>query len=262
MASVRLLIESIRSFGGDLSASPIWVLLDRELEGDFVLPSELEAETLPMTIPESICHYELADKVCACAEAERKTSQQTRSLVWLSHDTLVVNPPVLFSLDSGHDAALRPVHIRNVGVPVAEPLDDFWSGVFECVGLADTDYSVESFVDGQTIRAYSNSHSYSVDPSVGLFRRWLECFEKLVCDPAFQDSSCSDDLHMTFLHQAVLSALTVAMMPPERIQIIPTTYSYPYNLQSSVPSGNRAKELNQLVSVVYEDLPLHPDYIE
>lgn len=129
---------------------------------------------------------------------------------------------------------------RNVGVSVAEPLDDFWSRVFERVGIADTDYSVESFVDGQKIRAYFNSHSYRVDPSVGLFRRWLECFEGLVLDTEFQVSSCSDDLHRIFLHQAVLSALTVAMIDSERIRILPPSYSYPYNLNAAVhPNAER-----------------------
>ena len=262
MASVRLLIESIRSFGGRLSKSPIWLFQDVASSDLADIDHETDVDVLPMTVPESIKDYELSEKVWACAEAERLAASNVRSLVWLSPDTLIVNPPVLYELGDMYDAALRPVHIKNVGLATSEPLDGFWDGVYRSAGIADTDFTIESFVDEQEIRAYFNSHSYCVNPSIGLFRQWLNCFEKLVCDPAFQDSSCSDDLHMTFLHQAVLSALTVAMIPPERIQIIPTTYSYPYNLQSSVPSGNRAKELNQLVSVVYEDLPLHPDYIE
>lgn len=121
-----------------------------------------------MTFPESIKDYYLSDKVFACAEAERAAGTTARSLVWLSPDTLVVNPPVLYALDDATDAAIRPVHIRNVGIPVDEPLDPFWTGVFRCAGLDDTTYSVESFVDGQRVRAYCHSHSYCVNPSVGL----------------------------------------------------------------------------------------------
>lgn len=167
-----------------------------------------------------------------------------------------------FALSDDFDAALRPVHIRNVGIPIDEPIDGFWRGVMDCVGIDDVDYMVQSFVDGQKIRAYFNSHSYCVRPSIRLFRKWLTRFEKLACNKAYQTQFCSDELHRIFLHQAVLSALTVAMIQPERIEILPATYSYPYNLQKSVPTASRAAEMNQLVSVVYESLSLDPDRIE
>ncbi len=262
MRATRLLVESVRAFGGELSSCPIWIFGSRESASPEDLPSELGAEFHELEVPDSMKGFALAEKVVACAEAERLVDRGVRSLVWMSSDTLVVNPPVLYEMDEGHDAALRPVHIRNVGMPVGVPLDNFWQRVMEVAGIQDTDYSVESFVDRALIRAYFNSHSYCANPSIGLFQEWLRCFEKLVNDAGFQEEGCSDELHKIFLHQAVLSALTVAMIPDECIRILPPTYSYPYNLQMSIPPDRRVRAMNELVSVVYEDLPMNPDEIE
>jgi len=258
--NTRLLVDSIRAFGGDLRSAPITVFFEHGVEIDNRGWSGVEFQ--PLRVPKSIRGYELSDKVSACAEAERLLEGRAEAIVWLSSDTLIVNPPMQYLLDDDTDAALRPVHIRNVGSPVEEDPDVFWRGVLRSVGLQDMECVVESFVDGQRIRAYFNSHSYCVNPRLGLFREWLGCFDKLVNDAGFQEEACADELHRIFLHQAVLSALTVAMIPDERIRILPPTYSYPYNLQMSIPPDRRARTMNELASVVYEDLPMNPDEIE
>jgi hypothetical protein len=185
-----------------------------------------------------------------------------RSLIWLSPDCLIIKSPLLFDLAPAWDAAVRPVHVRNVGLLATEPLDGFWRKVYETVGVQDVQTTVESFVDAQHIRAYFNSHALAVDPSKGLFRRWFECFEALVCDQEFQLSSCRDERHRIFLHQAVLSALVVTLLDPERIRMLPPDYSYPYNLHQVVPPDRRALALNDLVSIAYEDRSLDPDVVD
>lgn len=262
LATARLLIESIRSFGGGLGSCPIWLFDFRPSDAADEFPRELEVRFVPAMVPATSKDYELADKVFACAEAERLAESEVRSLVWLSPDSLMVSPPILYDLGNNYHAAVRPVHIKNVGLSVDEPLDGYWTRIIEAAGAVGSDYTVESFVDGQRIRAYFNSHSYCVNPSVGLFRRWYECFESLVADNEFQSSFCSDELHRIFLHQAVLSALTVAMIDSDRIMILPPTYSYPYNLHGSVPPDRRATTLTELVSIVYEDLSIDPEEID
>ena len=121
MASVRLLIESIRSFGGGLSKSPIWLFQDVASSDLADIEHETDVDVLPMTVRESIKDHELSEKVWACAEVERLSASNVRSLVWLSPDTLIVNPPVLYELGDMYDAALRPVHIKNVGLTTSEP---------------------------------------------------------------------------------------------------------------------------------------------
>jgi hypothetical protein len=91
-----------------------------------------------------------------------------------------------------------------------------------------------------------------------LLRQWLECFEVLVGDQAFQSAYCQDERHQVFLHQAVLSALIATRLDPQRVRILPPIYSYPYNLHPSVPCDWRAQALDDLVCVAYEERSLDP----
>ena len=260
-ASATLLAESIREFGGKLGSSPIWLFDFGAFgdEGGFL--SDLNVKSVSAKVPESVEGYELASKVHSCAEAERLAPSRIESLIWVSPDSVVVNVPELYILDENHDVAVRPVHIKNIGLAVGEPPNAYWSRVLDITGAESSEFVVESFVDRRRLRGYFNSHSYCVKPSLGLFRRWFECFRSLVQEENFQSSSCSDDLSRIFLHQAILSALTTSMIDHDRISILPPTYCYPYNLHSSIPAEDRANTLNQLTSFVYEDRSVDPRQI-
>jgi len=255
----RLLIDSLRSFGGEMSSCPVWLFA---VDPGKAPCDELKApgvQVIPLELPQSIVDYILGDKVYVCAHAERLAPAGVQSLVWMDLSCLVVQPPRLFDLGEAFDAALRPVHIRNVGLTLAEPLDDFWRTIYQVVGVQDILTAVESFVDDQVLRAYFNTHAFSVNPSRGLLCGWLEYFERLVGDPGFQNGPCQDERHQVFLHQAVLSALLAARLPPERLRILPPTYNYPYNLQGSIPPEKRVSLLNDLTCLTYEDRSIHPD---
>lgn len=260
--SARLLIDSIRSFGGALGHSPIWLFEGNPPEAPCNRLQSLGVRVLPLTIPGKVARYYYSAKVHACARAEDLATSAVRSLIWLSPEFLVVNPPLLLDLAPSFDAAVRPVHFKNVGLLAAEPLDDFWKQIYETVGTNDVHPPVESFLDALRIRPYFNTHAFALDPQKGLCRRWLDCFESLVCDRAFQLRVCSDQSHQVFLHQAILSAIIVTMLAPHRIRALPPEYNYPYNLHPSVPLDRRAPALNDLVTVAYDDRPLDPRVVD
>jgi len=254
----RLLIDSLRAFGGDLGQSPVWVFdaIPYDATGEGL--ANVNVQVLPLRTPETVQGYLFADKVYACARAEELASAQVQSLIWIDPACLIVRPPQLYDLGGEFDAAVRPVHIRNVGLPPEEPLDAFWKKICETAGLDDIRTTVETFVDGKRIRAYFNSHAFAMNPAKGLLRRWFECFEALVRDEEYQRTACQDDRQRVFLHQAVWSALIAAGLAPQRVRILPPDYNYPYNLHASVPAGRRARALNDLVSFTYEDRSLDP----
>ena len=158
-------------------------------------------------------------------------------------------------------AAFRPVHIRNVGLALEDELDDYWRRIYQAVGIEDILLPVDSFVDGQRLRAYFNTHAFSIKSGLGLMQRWLEIFMQLVTDATFQSGPCSEQRHRIFLFQAVLSALVAKELPAGGIRVLPETYNYPYNLQEKVPAGKRASSLAGLVSLTYEGRDLNPDSI-
>ena len=254
----RVLVDSIRAFGGALSQCPVWLYEANPAQVPCADLQDLGVRVLPLDVPEGVRGYILSSKVCACAQAEALAAPETRSLVWLSPECLIARPPVLFDLGRSFDAAVRPVHIKNVGLLATERPDVFWSGVYEAVGVPDVEITIESFVDVQHIRAYYNSAAFAVRPSVGVFRRWFECFESLVGDETYQSTACQDEWHQIFLHQAVLSTLISTTLDPDRLRILPPDYGYPYNLHGSVLPDRRARTLNELVCAIYEERPINP----
>ena len=230
---LRLLIESLRAFGGQFSQAPFWIFWSSNYD-----PMELMSEYpekngvawIPLAAEDSLPRYYFARKVLACAQAEEVAAASVRSLVWLDPNCLIVQPPALFDLRPAYEAAFRPVHIRNVGSLAAEPLDEFWEPVYRTTGMQSMPFTVQSFVDAQTVRPYFNTNLFSIDPAKGVLRQWLEYFKALVTDQQFQAGACSSELHQIFLHQAILSTLVAKLLPVEHIRILPPEYSYPLHL--------------------------------
>lgn len=255
----RILIDSIRTFGGARRNDPIWLF---EANAPSAPCNDLAGNgvrVIPLNTPASVRDYLFGDKVSACAQAEALAPPEVQSLVWIDPICVVVNPPLLFDLGAAFDAAVRPVHVRNVGLLATDPLDEFWQTICATVGVNDIASTVESFADAQRLRAYYNSHAFALNPKTGLMRRWFALFEKLVGDQDFQARACADETHQVFLFQAILSALIATSLDPKRINILPPTYNYPYNLHARVPLERRAKSLNDLVCFTYEERSINPN---
>lgn len=256
-SAVRLLVESLRAFGGDLADAQFWIF-----STDPKCSSGLEDNRtgiLPISVPSHIAAYPFGIKVAACAQAEQLASPGTHSMVWIDPSCLIVQPPILFDLNQTFDAAFRPVHIRNVGLPPNDPLDAFWQGIYAACGVKDVSTMVTSFVDNQRLRTYFNTHAFSINPVLGLMRSWYETFQRLVEDQDFQKAACPDEHHQIFLFQALLSALIAVSMEPTRMRLLPPTYNYPYDLHDRVPPKRRAAALGDLVCFAYEDRSIHPN---
>lgn len=261
-ACARLLIDSIRSFGGALSSYPIRVFESRP---DRVPCAGLKGpgvEVVELSVPQSVAQYEYGDKVYACMVAEESAPAHVESLIYLTADSLILRPPDLFGLEASWDAAVRPVHIRNVGLGAHDAPDEFWGGVYRAVGVDDVARTVVSYVDQEHIRAYFNSAAFAVRPGTGAFRKWFECFETLVTDPDFQAGPCADERHRIFLHQAVLSTIIATSLDARRVRVLPDTYGYPYNLHGDVAPERRAAALDDLVCAIYHDRPIDPREID
>ncbi len=132
-------------------------------------------------------------------------------------------------------------------------MDDYWQRVYDCVGMKEVGYSVESFVDCQTLRPYFNTHCFSINSAVGLLQAWREAFKELFSEGTFQTGPCQDELHQVFLHQVIFSALVTRSLKRERICMLPPEYSYPLHLQERIPADRRFEFLNSTVCTVYEE---------
>jgi hypothetical protein len=256
---VQFLLNSLRTFGGTLKDCPVLVFQsysngeskpDFGWENVYVIPAEVDRE---------LSNYWFGEKVVVCSLAEEMGREYVRSLVWLSTRCLILHPPAQFDLNDSCDAALRPVHVKNIGLAIDEPINAFWRAVYDAVGVEDCPQVVQSFVDGYKLRPYFNTHLFSIDPSKDVLQTWLERFRVMISDEDFQSGPCHDQEHQIFLHQAILSALMVKMLDWERIRILPDEYSYPLHLHSDVPLHLRPASLNNQVCPVYEGIYRHPE---
>jgi hypothetical protein len=254
----RVLVRSLREFGGELRDESVWVFLVDPIEIAPDYFTDHGVEIIPIRIPSNLKQYYYGDKVYISARAEELAGPHVESLTLLAVENLIIQPPSLFAVQGSFDAAVRPVHIKNVGISITDAPDMYWRGVYEVVGIDDVSSKVESFIEGETIRAYFNSAAFSIRPAIGILRRWLECFLILVSDKAFQANNCQDEKHKIFLHQAVLSTLITSQLDEDGICILPPEYIYPYNLHESVPPHRRAKSLNELVSIYYGSRTVNP----
>jgi hypothetical protein len=255
----RLLIQSLRTFGGPLAGSTFWIIEADPMEAPCAELVGDAVEILPLAPTGALRSYWYGSKVAACARAEARSEGLYDSCVWMATDCLIVQPPKLLTLDPEFDIAVRPVHHRNIGLKANTPLDAYWSRVYAELGIDDVALVTPSFVKQEPLRAYFNTHALAVNPALGICRRWRDTFEALAGDPAFQSSACSDIPHRIFLHQATFSPIVATAIPEARIRILPPTYSYPYNLHDDVPADRRPASLNDLVSIAYEDRALTPN---
>lgn len=258
-----LLVDSLRTFGGDLARCPVWLIQGGAVISSPRMKGQDGLRVIPQGFDRNLRKYIFSSKVSACSQAEALAEKEgVSTLVWLSSHSLVLAPPEQFLLSGALRAALRPVHIRNVGSPADEPIDAFWQKVYRAVGLDEAGYAVESLVDGELLRPYYNTHILSVDPSAGILRQWRDRFMALVSDESFQSAACEDANHRIFLHQAVFSALVVKMLGRGGIRELPMEYSYPLHLHEQIPRDRAAGNLNQLVVPVYEDYYGIPEAID
>jgi hypothetical protein len=258
-AAAGLLLDSLRTFGGELSDQPVWVFAADSARDAVRSLHAPGIDILSLQVPRGLADLPFAAAVVACAAAEERAA--AGSLVWIDPECLIVRSPVLFDLGDDADVALRPVHLRNVGSPCAAPVDDYWRRVYAAAGASDVGLTVESFADGQRLRGYFNSHAQVVRPSLRVFRRRCEVLEQLAADASFLTDACRDEAHRVFLFQAVFAAVVGAVVDPVRVRILPPSYNYPYNLQELVPRERRATALDELVCFAYEGRSLRPERV-
>ena len=254
----RTVIESLRTFGGPLRDCEVWAFVLDPARLPHALHDIDRVLKIPLALQDGDPAYLFAEKVYACARAEDLAGPDVRSLVWLGLDCLIINPPLLFDLGPASgvapaDAAFRPVHHQNVGSLAHEPPDGFWRGIYRAIGVDEMPYTIESFVDGRTLRPYFNTHCFAWDPATNLGHAWWEQFKALASDQAFQAGPCRDEAHQIFLHQAVLSTLVAQQLDWDRLRLLPPQYNYPLNLLGEMPPALRVPSLDDLVNAVYEE---------
>jgi hypothetical protein len=252
---IRMLLDSLKAFGGELSGSPVVVLypdsLDFAVENANLLKSP-DVQMTPFPISREEMDFPLAVVAIGAAAAENAVAGKAENLVWLLEDTLVLRSPSALVLPAWAQYAYRPVHHTNIGSVWKAPPDDFWSAIYRhCKVEPNHLFPMDTCVRDNTIRPYFNAGCQVTRPQNGLFSRWCESFRRLYRHPDFKPFF-ANPLCKIFMHQAVLAGVVLSSLSPAQLHELPESYNYPLHLHGEYPPEFRPAKLNDLVTCRYE----------
>jgi hypothetical protein len=271
-AAAAMLVDSIRTWGGEYRNCPIYVVLtDPKTHG--IRLKDKNVELIPLKLEGLVLDYPFAAKAYAAAKVEELIAGKVRSLAWFDPETLLFRPPREMDLEDGISAAVAPVQFVNTGQAENETVNAYWAAIYKRCNLdLKKLFVVETGVDCKKIRAWLNCGIFAVRPDRGLCREWAKVLDEFLHNQEYQRTAIADAIHKTFLHQAVISTLIVSRLDRREIRMFSFGYNYPLYCHGldfkvaagtyTVPAHKKAKKLNDLTSVFHESFWYkHPDWM-
>lgn len=271
-AAAAMLVDSIRTWGGEYRNCPVYVVLANP-KAQGILLKDKNVELIPLKLEEMVLNYPFAAKAYAAAKVEELIAGKVRSLAWFDPETLIFRPAKEMDLKEGIAAAVAPVQFVNTGQAENEPVNAYWAPIYKRCNLDPRKlFIVETGVDCKKIRAWLNCGMFAVRPDRGLCREWAKVLDEFLHDHEYQRTAITDAVHKTFLHQAIISTLIVSRLDRQEIRMFPFGYNYPLYCHGldfkvatgtyQVPAHKKAKKLNDLTSVFHESFWYnHPDWM-
>jgi hypothetical protein len=262
-----LLTESIRAFGGAMARTPVWCFTpDTEPNVSATFKSRLdslEVALIPFELERETREFAFAGHVQAAANAETKAVRDADLLAWLSPNTLVLQEPKAFLLQSGRSLGYKPVHHKLLGSDYGEPLDEFWTLIYEhCEVREDSVFPMRTQVEDIEIRPYFNAGSLVMYPRAKIMRAWLDTFLRVFQKPEYQTFYNKDSRYEIFMHQAILSGVILSRLDVTKMQELPPRYNYPLNLYTEDTTAGRPESLEECVTIRHEGFYEDPKWTE
>jgi len=245
----KLLISSLREFGGNLKDVPIISYQPRKM---FKISNETitffkknNVEHVDIELNTNYCYYPFANKPLACAHREMNTNADI--LIFLDSDVFFLNEPSEF-LDLGNeDVILRPVDTKNIGAKNSEDQNAiYWNNLYELLGVKGPKNTITTGANENIWEYYNTGHIVTLKKN-SLFKTWSENFLKVM------DAGIRPDLGLYFVEQSVFSA-TVSQMEL-KVKHFSREYNYPIHLEHSFTNQKYlANCLKDLVSIHYHKI--------
>lgn len=244
----RILVSSIRRFGGALKDCPIYSFQPRKSkkvsEETIKFFEQNNVTLIDRELNKSYKFYPLANKVLACAWAEENVESEI--LVFLDSDVAVLGEPLEFTNLNNADARLRPVDIKGIGSDVkGDPAWPFWKKLYHAYNISSYKY-VETTVDQENILAYWNAGHIVARRSSGLFNSWKQTLDKMLADKTLPPSG------LFFMDQISL-AIAISSLNL-KVDQLPPAYNYPLHLHEKMLQQGIALQPAKVVSFHYHDV--------
>ena len=251
-----ILCESIRTFSGSLSKTPIIVYYHKNLEKLKEKYSD-KFSALNVTLrqykaPEEAFRYDLGAKPYIAAQSEIDAGGKFDILAYLDPNIIILKEPKDFLLKKEKILGYRPVMHQNVGSLYSEKPDAFWSRIYKVLNVSESSlFPMEAIADKNILRPYFNAGLLIVRPEKGIMRNWVKCFETAYKDPELAEM-CKTGLHNVFLHQAVLTGAILNNLKKEELELLPFAYNYPLFFEKFYDSKLTFDSIDNIISLKCE----------
>ncbi|MFW9799176.1 MAG: hypothetical protein ACFFD9_01965 [Candidatus Thorarchaeota archaeon] len=262
-----LFAESVRSFGGALHQTPIWCFMPCHEEPLSSAARQkldwLEVTIIPFEHSHEVPKFAFTGHVEAAALAESRARHHSNLLAWLAPNTLVLQEPREFLLQKSKSLGYRPVHHKLLGLRFNEPLDAFWSLIYDYCGVSeDRIFPMRTQIEDIEIRPYFNAGLLILDPNLGILRAWRNTFFRIYQESSFQPIYNQDSRYEIFMSQAVLSGVILSNLAESQMQELSMRYNYPLNLYAQDLTENRPNSLEECPTVRHEGFYLSPEWMK
>jgi len=252
-----MMANSLRSFGGKLKDSTIWVLVP-EVMNEFpkTIQSELTHQNV-LIVPFEITPDELrspfAVKILAAAHAEAAITGNTELLAWLDCDNIILHEPGEFLLPDGAVLGYRPVHHKLIGPAWDQPLDPFWKLIYQsCAIPGDRQFQMTTHI-GEKTRPYFNAGTFVIRPERQLMAKWRNAYLELFDQPEFQPFYQKDTRYIIFMHQAIFTGVLLHELELGEMLELSPKVNYPLHLHAEIPAEIRPENIADLTTARYEE---------
>ncbi len=257
LVRLRVLVESLRTFGGRYRDAPVWAYVADELLDS---PSEsleaakgLGAEVRRIRIPDAVAWYLLVRKVFAGAHAEAEAAGKATILARLDPDTIFVDEPDEYVLPKGKSLGWRPVFHRNIGPLFDEPLDEYWRRAYEVMGVREeTVFPMVTPADEDVIRPYFQAGCVVVRPERGILKHWEESLVLLAGDPVIKEICQKDPSKRLFTFQAALTGAVLNTLDRGEMVAFSDRINYPLFFREMFGAKKDFHDITGVATVRYE----------
>lgn len=258
------LCESIRTFGGALSQTPMRIYLPPDLLAASKQRAdrarELSVDFRTVEVPRDAARFFFGRKPFAAAQAEAEAMGQFACVAWMNANSLVIKPPKQFLLQDGVAFAYAPVHHQKIGSPFDQPPDAFWTRLYATLDVPESAmFPMRTAADDAILRPYFSSGIFVFRPERGLMQRWAEDFTTLIHDSVFVDMCRQNTDTFIFLHQAALAGAVLHDLEHRELVALPSTYNYPVFFERFFSATSAFDSIEDVVTLRtefrFKDLP-------
>ena len=252
-----LFVKSVRDFAGALSTSRILLFypeIQKQLSQTFSdRMSNLNVELIPFELDLEVLRFPFTAHAQAAALAESMSLGKSRILAWLANNTIFLREPKEFLLPDSISLGYRPVHHTLLGLRYNEPLDPFWTYIYEICNVPEEKvFPMKPHVEDFLIRPYFNAGILISQPEKHLFEKWRTKFLNTYSDNEFQEFYKKDNRYAIFVHQAILSAVILSAYQKEDVLELPSLYNYPVHLFNEDRTKERPAIIDDCITFRHE----------